>query len=82
MPVFVVQDPDIKEDGKKALHATKKSGYLPFLNTTQGNCQKQDDAALPTFVRFPSTEPAPWFFPLTPNMFLIYSCVVFSVPMM
>lgn len=67
-----------KKTGKNA----KKVDICPSLDTTQGNCQNRMMQPLPTFVRFPSTEPAPWFFPLTPNMFLIYSCFVFSGPMM
>lgn len=72
-----MQKKKVKEKEKE------KVDICPSLDTTQGNCQnRMMMQALPTFVRFPSTEPAPWFLPLTPSMFLIYFCFVFSVSMM
>lgn len=63
MPVFVIQDPDVKEDGKKC----KKSGYLPFFRYYPRKLPKQDDAALADLCPLPKYRASAVVLPINPQ---------------
>lgn len=71
MPVFVIQDPDVKEDGKKC----KKSGYLPFFRYYPRKLPKQD-AALADLCPLPKYRASAVVLPINPqyvfDLFLLY----------
>jgi hypothetical protein len=68
MPVFVIQDPDVKDNGKRALHAGKrKSGYLPFFKYYARKLPKQDDAALADLCPLPKYRASAVVLPINPQ---------------